>query len=216
MMMEVSDGAGEGAGVGEWGWCEAAVGGGSGVAGADAFPGSARAVAGGAAGVLAADPVGDDDAGGVRSCGCVVAGGFPLVPSCWRDVTGELGGALGPLPVVCREREEIALLRAKDYGVREIARRVGRDPGTISRELRRNAATRGGKREYRAVVAQWKAQQAAKRPKTAKLLAHDGLREYVQERLAGNVRRPDGTIVTGPQAPAWKGLNKSHRADRRW
>lgn len=114
------------------------------------------------------------------------------------------------------EREEIALLRAKDYGVREIARRIGRDPGTISRELRRNAATRGGKREYRAVVAQWKAQQAAKRPKTAKLVAHDGLREYVQERLAGNVRRPDGTIVTGPQAPAWKGLNKPHRADRRW
>ena len=39
------------------------------------------------------------------------------------------------------EREEIALLRAKQVGVREIARRIGRDPGTISRELRRNAAT---------------------------------------------------------------------------
>lgn len=38
------------------------------------------------------------------------------------------------------EREEIALLRAKQVGVREIARRIGRDPGTISRELRRNAA----------------------------------------------------------------------------
>lgn len=62
------------------------------------------------------------------------------------------------------EREEIALLRAQDVGVREIARRIGRDPGTVSRELRRNAATRGGKPEYRALVAQWKAQQAAKRP----------------------------------------------------
>ena len=40
------------------------------------------------------------------------------------------------------EREEIALLRVQDIGVREIARRIGRDPGTISRELRRNAATR--------------------------------------------------------------------------
>ncbi|WP_394855354.1 helix-turn-helix domain-containing protein, partial [Rhodococcus cerastii] len=39
------------------------------------------------------------------------------------------------------EREEIALLRAQDVGVREIARRIGRVPGTISRELRRNAAT---------------------------------------------------------------------------
>jgi len=114
------------------------------------------------------------------------------------------------------EREEIALLRAQDVGVREIARRIGRDPGTVSRELRRNAATRGGKREYRALVAQWKAQQAAKRPKTAKLVTNDRLREYVQDRLAGNVRRGDGTIVAGPQTPGWKGLNKPHRQDRRW
>ncbi|WP_442789827.1 IS30 family transposase [Nocardiopsis sp. EMB25] len=114
------------------------------------------------------------------------------------------------------EREEIALLRAQKIGVREIARRIGRDAGTISRELRRNAATRGGKSEYRASVAQWKAQQAGKRPKTAKLMENDRLRAYVQERLAGSVRRPDGTIVTGPQAPTWKGLNKPRRQDRRW
>ncbi len=114
------------------------------------------------------------------------------------------------------EREEIALLRAKQVGVREIARRIGRDPGTISRELRRNAATRSGKQEYRALVAQWKAQQTAKRPKTAKLATNDRLREYVQERLAGNVCRPDGSIVVGPEPPAWKGLNKPHRQDRRW
>ncbi|MFI5635772.1 IS30 family transposase, partial [Streptomyces sp. NPDC051664] len=113
-------------------------------------------------------------------------------------------------------REEIALLRAQEIGVREIARRIGRDPGTISRELRRNAATRSGKSVYRALVAQWKAQQAAKRPKTAKLVGNDRLREYVQERLAGSVRRRDGTIVTGPETRAWKGLNKPHRQDRRW
>lgn len=114
------------------------------------------------------------------------------------------------------EREEIALLRARGRGVREIGRRVGRDAGTISRELRRNAATRGGKQEYRATVAQWKAQQAAKRPKTAKLASNPRLREYVQERLSGSVRRPDGTVVAGPEPPAWKGLNKPHRQDRRW
>jgi len=114
------------------------------------------------------------------------------------------------------EREEIALLRAQDVGVREIARRIGRDPGTISRELRRNAATRSGTQVYRAGVAQWKAQQAAKRPKTAKLVDNDRLREYVQERLSGAVRRPDGTAVAGPDTPAWKGLNKPHRQDRRW
>ncbi|MFG2708078.1 IS30 family transposase [Streptomyces sp. NPDC048386] len=114
------------------------------------------------------------------------------------------------------EREEIALLRAQERGVREIARRVGRDPSTISRELRRNAATRSGKSVYRALVAQWKAQQAAKRPKTARLADNDRLREYVQDRLAGDVRRPDGTIVSGPATPPWKGLNKPHRQDRRW
>lgn len=114
------------------------------------------------------------------------------------------------------EREEIALLRAREMGVREIARRIGRDAGTVSRELRRNAATREGRLEYRALVAQWKAQQAAKRPKKAKLATNDGLRDYVQERLAGNVCRPDGSIVVGPEPPAWKGLNKPHRQDRRW
>ena len=114
------------------------------------------------------------------------------------------------------EREEIALLNAQSHGVREIARRIGRDPGTVSRELRRNAATREGNRGYRARVAQWKAQQAAKRPKTAKLVSNDALRRYVQGRLDGSIHRPDGTTVSGPKTPAWKGLNKPHRADRRW
>ncbi|MCY7290093.1 MAG: IS30 family transposase [Cryobacterium sp.] len=114
------------------------------------------------------------------------------------------------------EREEIALLRVQQFGVREIARRLGRNPGTISRELRRNAATRSGKQEYRALVAQWKAQQAAKRPKSAKLVGNDQLREYVQDRLSGSVRRPDGTAVAGPETLAWKGLNKPHRQDRKW
>lgn len=85
------------------------------------------------------------------------------------------------------EREEIAILRAKGVGVRQIARVLQRDPGTISRELRRNAATRNGRQDYRATVAQWKAQQAAKRPKVAKLVTNNRLREYVQERLDGAV-----------------------------
>jgi IS30 family transposase len=115
------------------------------------------------------------------------------------------------------EREEIAIQRARGAGVRQIARALGRDPGTISRELRRNAATRGGKQEYRATVAQWKAQQAAKRPKVAKLVTNDRLREYVQERLDGTVRGADGTVAAGPGAAEWKGRKmKPHRADRRW
>lgn len=53
------------------------------------------------------------------------------------------------------EREEIGILNAQSCGVREIAQRIGRSPSTISRELRRNAATRGGLLEYRATTAQW-------------------------------------------------------------
>jgi IS30 family transposase len=113
------------------------------------------------------------------------------------------------------EREELALLKARGYGVRAIARELDRDPATVSRELRRNAATRGGKPEYRATVAQWKAQTAARRPKSAKLVTNPRLREYVQTRLSGQLQRPDGTVASGP-ATTWKGLNKPHRADRRW
>ncbi|WP_051139441.1 IS30 family transposase [Gordonia hirsuta] len=134
------------------------------------------------------------------------AGGMP--PICLSEPTGRY--------LTFEEREEIAILRAQGAGVREIARAVRRDSSTISRELRRNAATRGGKQDYRATVAQWKAQQAAKRPKTAKLVNNPQLRQYVQDRLAGQVRGPGGTAVSGPGTPVWKGLNKPHRADRRW
>jgi IS30 family transposase len=114
-----------------------------------------------------------------------------------------------------REREDIALLRAQGQGVREIARRVGRSPSTISRELRRNASTRTFRLEYRASLAQWHAERRARRPKVAKLAENERLRDYVQERLSGEVRAPDGRAV-GPAGPKWAGKNKPHRADRRW
>jgi IS30 family transposase len=135
------------------------------------------------------------------------AGGMP--PISLAEPTGRY--------LTFEEREEIAILRAKGAGVRQIARVVQRDPSTISRELRRNAATRGGRPEYRATVAQWKAQQAAKRPKVAKLVTNKHLRDYVQQRLQGAVRRADGTAVVGPAAAGWKGRKmKPHRADRHW
>ncbi|MGW7283846.1 IS30 family transposase [Streptomyces sp. NPDC054844] len=114
------------------------------------------------------------------------------------------------------EREEIALLNAQGKGVREIAREVGRDPGTISRELRRNAATRSGKLDYRASVAQWKSDMAARRPKTSKLVANPRLHAYVQERLSGEISTPGGRAIAGPSTGAWTGRNKPHRKDRAW
>ena len=133
------------------------------------------------------------------------------------------GGGMPPMDLAAlsgrylsfAEREEIAILRAQGAGVRVIARRLGRSPSTISRELRRNAATRCGKFEYRASVAQWKAELVARRPKTAKLVANDRLREYVQERLSGAVCDEQGRPI-GPEGPRWSGRNKPHRGDRRW
>jgi len=114
------------------------------------------------------------------------------------------------------EREEIALLKARDMGVREIARAIGRDPSTISRELRRNAATRSGSSDYRASVAQWKAEMAAKRPKPAKLATNPKLRAYVEERLSGQISRPNGVKVPGPPPPRFTGNGKPHRKHRAW
>jgi IS30 family transposase len=100
--------------------------------------------------------------------------------------------------------------------VREIARRAGRSASTISRELRRNAATRGGCLEYRASTAQWHADRRARRPKAAKLAVNEPLRRYVEDRLSGAVRRPDdGACVEGPRV-RWIGRRHGRRQDRRW
>lgn len=96
------------------------------------------------------------------------------------------------------EREEIAILHVQLHRVREIARRVRRSPSTISRKLRRNASTRSHQVSYRATTAQWHAEQRASRPKVSKLAANAALREYVQDRLAGTIARPDGGPVPGP------------------
>src|SRR5215213_11288776 len=113
------------------------------------------------------------------------------------------------------EREEIAILRAQRHGVREIARRLERAPSTISRELRRNAATRSGGLEYRATTAQWHADRSARRPKPAKLAINGPLRRYVQDRLAGMVVAPSGAAVRGPVV-RWKGRRHGRRQHRRW
>jgi IS30 family transposase len=112
------------------------------------------------------------------------------------------------------EREEIAILHAQGCGVREIARMLGRAASTISRELRRNAATRGGNFEYRASTAQWHAELRAKRPKVSKLAGNERLKQYVQDRLAGVLVSQHGRRIAGPRAP-WIGRRHGRRKDRR-
>ena len=137
------------------------------------------------------------------------AGGMPPTTLAWsaKPLSGRY--------LKFTEREEIALLRARGCSVREVARRLGRAASTISRELRRNAATRSGGLDYRATTAQWHAERAARRPKRAKLALNVALRTYVQERLAGKVIAPNGTPLAGPVV-AWNGRRHGRRQNRRW
>src|SRR5437588_5708245 len=159
-------------------------------------------------------------AAGVSSTdAAAVAGVSPAVGSRWfRD-----GGGMPPISLVSlsgrylsfAEREEIAILHAQRVGVREIARCLGRSASTVSREVRRYASTRSHARVYRARTAQWHAERRACRPKVAKLAANEALREYVQERLAGAIAKPDSEPAPGPDV-RWIGRRHGRRRDRRW
>ena len=107
------------------------------------------------------------------------------------------------------EREDIALWRAQDCGVREIARRLGRSPSTISRELRRNASTRTYRLDYKASTAQWHAERRARRPKTAKLITNDDLRDYVSSAVTSE---PAEENVWGRSARS--GMGRTSRIER--
>ena len=145
----------------------------------------------------------------------VSCGVSPAVGGRWfRQGGGMPSTSLAPLSgryLSVAEREEIAILQAQGVGVRQIARRLGRDPATISRELRRNAATRGGRLDYRASTAQWHADRRAGRPKLAKLAANDALRQYVQDRLAGRSPRPTARRCPVPRFAGLGGVTGAAR-----
>ena len=101
---------------------------------------------------------------------------------------GQAGGVAPPVPSVdavayrrlsFAERENIAIWHAQEVGVREMARRLGRSPGTVSKELARNS----GRREYRASTANVKAEDRATRARAGKLATNLMLRRYVQDKL---------------------------------
>jgi transposase, IS30 family len=77
------------------------------------------------------------------------------------------------------EREEIACGVCSGESLRQIARRLGRSPSTVSREVARN----GGRRGYRGWRAEQAAWQRARRPKRRKLEQHGALAALVEDKL---------------------------------
>jgi transposase, IS30 family len=105
-----------------------------------------------------------------------------------REVVEKRGG-LAPRPEQRRatslrlsEREEISRGIASGDSIRQIARRLGRAPSSISRELARNTAHCG----YRAYIAERNTWQRARRPKVCLLARHPRLRAVVIEKLRCN------------------------------
>ena len=80
------------------------------------------------------------------------------------------------------EREEISRGLARGDSLRQIGRRVGRAPSTVSREVRRH----GGRTRYRAAVADTRAWARARRPKPCRLAGSVVLRTLVATKLARN------------------------------
>lgn len=77
------------------------------------------------------------------------------------------------------EREEISRGICRGESMCSIAKRIGRAPSSVSREIARN----GGRQHYRAVAADARALRSVRRPKVAKLARCHELRHVVEEKL---------------------------------
>jgi IS30 family transposase len=98
-------------------------------------------------------------------------------------------GGIRPLPrrrsrlaLTLAEREEISRGIVADESARAMARKLGRSPSTVAREVRRN----GGYDRYRASSADETAWVRARRPKRCKLADNPQLRETVARKLRGH------------------------------
>lgn len=94
--------------------------------------------------------------------------------------------------VTAEERDEIARLHAQKVSKRQIARLIGRDPTTITREFKRNSTTHrySGRREYCPIAAQQLCEQRRHKPRKKKMEQQE-IREYVDERIKEKYWSPD-------------------------
>ena len=110
------------------------------------------------------------------------------IPGAVHHVVAARGGIPPPSRTRSRrsltltEREELSRGLARGYSVRQIGVRLSRAPSTISREVRRN----GGRRQYRASVADARGWDRARRPNPCRLALSPLLRALVAEKLAAD------------------------------
>jgi len=105
------------------------------------------------------------------------------------------------------ERYELARLRECGLSMRAAAARLGRSPSTVSRELARNAAPRGGYQPERAHRLAW---QRQRRPKPSKLSQHPVLRQQVQRMLAARYSPEQASGRLKVAFPGDPGMRVSH------
>ena len=170
---------------------------GSGWAAGDALAGAS---AGGQVGASSAVLGGDRARAVERGC-CGEAGVSAAVGVRWfREGGGMPSVTLAPASgryLSFAEREEIAILRARGAGVGEIARQLGRSPSTISRELRRKAATAAAVR-VPGTTAQWHADcgRGARSPRSSR--STPSCAAMCRTPVRGGAAS-DGIAVDGPQ-----------------
>jgi IS30 family transposase len=113
------------------------------------------------------------------------------------------------------ERQRIATLRERGLGVRDIARRLGRSPSTISRELRRHLRPHD-RGIYDGDLAHARARERLRRPRRPLLARESELRRIVQDKLgrSGVPLRLNRRLVWGARDGGLVDLASRRGADR--
>lgn len=104
------------------------------------------------------------------------------------------------------ERERISRGLAANESLRQIARGLGRSPSTISREIARN----GGREGYRALQADHRAWQRARRPQRCRLARRPRLRRWVAAKLHRDWSPRQIAVALRRTFPADESMRVSH------
>ena len=110
------------------------------------------------------------------------------------------------------ERDLLSVLKSKGHKIREIARALDRDPGTISRELKRNAPP-VHTRYYLAHKAHDRARQRAVASRTHQRLKNDQIRKHVKRKIK---KGWSPELIAGRLKELHPELSISHEAIYQW